>query len=128
MRSGRRKCVPINNEAASWEAASPARAFGEPRNLGKLSAEPSAAAAALPWWRSVPADAARFAGRRSAVEGREPRSGSAGEDLLAQDVGVAAVLRQFAQQVQVDPAQRERAAAVTYANRMYQGALPEDRA
>ena len=34
------------------------------------------------------------------------------EDLLSQDVCVAAVLREFAQHVQVDPAKRQRTAAV----------------
>jgi hypothetical protein len=34
------------------------------------------------------------------------------DDLLAEDVGVAAVLGKLAQQVQVHPAQRERAASV----------------
>jgi hypothetical protein len=42
---------------------------------------------------------------------RTPRALCVGE-LLAQDVGVPAVLGEFAQLVQVDPAQRERAAAV----------------
>jgi hypothetical protein len=34
------------------------------------------------------------------------------EDLLAEDVGVAAVLGKLTQHVEVDPAQRERAAPV----------------
>jgi enoyl-CoA hydratase/carnithine racemase len=41
------------------------------------------------------------------------RSGPAAEDLLPQDVRVAAVLRELAQGVQVDPAQRKRAHPVT---------------
>lgn len=36
-----------------------------------------------------------------------------GKDLLTDDVGVPAVLGEFAEQMQVDPAQRKRAAAVT---------------
>jgi hypothetical protein len=48
----------------------------------------------------------------SAVTSRRSGSALPGEDLLSQDVGVPAVLGEFAQDVEVHPAQRERAAPV----------------
>ena len=39
-----------------------------------------------------------------------------GQDLLTQDIGVPAMLRQFAQHVQLDPAQRQRPAPIAGEN------------
>jgi hypothetical protein len=87
-------------------------------SMGVMSARPDAAkdpSAGTPgnWPEPIPYGKATS---HPAIPGLNwkiaPQRGLSGEDLLAQDVGMAAVLSELAQDVQVHPAQRQRPAAV----------------